>query len=104
VIRHLVLFNLKPDLNESEREWLFGQIRGIAKVPSVRRMSFGRLLEPREDWYRPRMSADFDWAVTMEFGDEAGLYAYQADPYHMTVAQEIRKRVTLIRVSDFVSI
>jgi hypothetical protein len=49
------------------------------------------------------MATDFDWCLSMEFDDDAGLYAYQQDPHHMTVAQEIRKRVSTVKVLDFVS-
>jgi hypothetical protein len=104
MIRHVVLFNMKPETESSDREWLFGQIRGLANISSVRRLAINKLLEPREEWYRPRMSNDYGWALTMEFDDEDGLYAYQTDALHVTVAQEIRKRVSVIKVMDFVSI
>ena len=43
------------------------------------------------------------WVLTMEFDNEDALYAYQQDPYHVSVAQEIRKRVSGIKAMDFVS-
>ena len=104
MIKHMVLFNLKPELEASDREWLFGQIYSMAKIQSVRKLAVGRLLDPREEWYRPRMCSDYAWALTMEFDDEAGLYTYQQDPNHVTVAQEIRKRVSIIKVMDFVNV
>ena len=104
MIRHVVLFNLNPGIENADRECLFGQIHGLAKVSSVKRLSLGKLLEPREDWYKPRLATDFTWCLSMEFENEDGLYAYQTDPYHVTVAQEIRKRVTIIKVMDFVSL
>jgi hypothetical protein len=104
MIRHLVLFNLKAEIELSDREWLFVQILGLSKIPSVRRLADGKLLDPREDWYKPRMATDFGWALTMEFENEDELYMYQQDPSHVTVAQEIRKRVTNIKVMDFVSL
>jgi hypothetical protein len=48
------------------------------------------------------MSADYQYALLVDFAGEAGLYAYQKDHYHMLVAQEIRKRVTEVKVLDFV--
>jgi hypothetical protein len=102
MIRHVVLFNFKPELEKADREWLFGQIQGLSKVPSVKRLAFGKLLDPREEWYKPRMATDYAWSISMEFENEDALYAYQADPYHVTVAQEIRKRVSVIKVMDFV--
>jgi stress responsive alpha/beta barrel protein len=104
MIRHIVLFNLKPDLEASDRDWLFDQMQGLAKLHSARRLTINKLLDPREAWYKERISPDFAWALTMEFDDEDGLYAYQKDPLHVTVAAEIRKRVTNIKVLDFVNV
>ena len=104
MIRHIVLFNLKPDIEASDREWLFEQIRGLAKIPTARRLAISEKLEPREEWYKPRIAPDYTWALTMEFDDEDGLYAYQKDPDHVTVAQEIRKRITDIKIFDFAAI
>lgn len=103
MIRHLVLFNLKPETEAFDREWLFGQIHGLGKIPAVKRFAFGKILEPREEWYKPRMATDYGWAITMEFENEDGLYAYQTDSHHVFVAAEIRKRVAIIKVMDFVS-
>jgi hypothetical protein len=104
MIRHLVLFNLKPDLEPSDRDWLFDQIRGLAKIPSAKQLALGKLLDAREDWYKQRIATDFTWALTMEFENEDGLYAYQHDPYHVSVAGEIRKRAANVKVMDFVSL
>ena len=104
MIRHVVLFNLEPEVEPADRDWLFGQIRGLAKISSVRRLAVGRLLDPREEWYKPRISQEFGWSLTMEFDDEDGLYLYQQDPHHLFVGQEVRNRVTNIKVMDFVSV
>lgn len=104
MIRHLVFFNLKPDLEPADREWLFGQIHGLSRIPVVTGLAIGKLLDPREEWYKPRMWAEFEWALTMEFENEDALYTYQQDPGHVTIAQEIRKRVSSIKVMDFVSL
>src|SRR5262245_36654544 len=107
MIRHIVFFNvffnLKPEIEASDRDWLFDQMRGLSKLPSVRRLAVSKLLEPREEWYRSRISQDYLWAMSMEFDDEDGLYAYQHDPTHITVGQEIRKRVSALKIVDFVS-
>ena len=50
------------------------------------------------------MWAEFEWALTMEFDSEDALYTYQQDANHGTIAQEIRKRVSHIKVMDFVSL
>src|SRR5262245_23675720 len=98
MIRHTVLFNLQDDLAPSDLDWLFAQVRGLAELPMVKRFEIGKLLAPREEWYQRHIAGDFGWAITMEFDDEDALYAYQANPYHVTVAQEVRKRVSVIKV------
>ena len=104
MIRHMIMFNLKPELEPAEREWLFGQIHSLAKLTTVRGLSLGKLLDAREDWYRARLNAEYGWALSMDFENEDALYAYQQDPKHVEIAQEIRKRVTGTRVVDFVSV
>lgn len=103
MIRHMVLFNLRDDIGDSDREQLFGQIRGMSAIPSVRRIRTGTLLDPSEPSYRSHMSSDFSHALLADFEDEAGLYAYQKDAMHVKVAGEIRKRVSSIKVIDFVT-
>src|SRR5262249_11436872 len=103
MIRHIVLFNLSPEIETSDRDWLLGQIRDLSRIPSVRGLQIAKLLEPREDFYKARMSTEFGWALSMDFEDEDGLYFYQKDPYHVSVAGEIRKRASLVRVMDFVN-
>src|SRR5437868_2291055 len=104
MIRPTLLFRFKPQIDSADREWLFGQIQRLAKIATVTRLHVGRLLEPRAEWYNARMATDDTWALTMEFDNEEALYAYQQDPYHVTVAQEIRKRVSVIKGMDFVSL
>ena len=104
MIRHIVMFNLKPEIADADREWLFGQIQSMGQLSSVRRLQLGKVLSPTEEWYKPRVATDFEWALTMEFDDEEGLYQYQKDPLHVTVAQEIRKRVSAFKGTDFVSV
>lgn len=103
MIRHVVLFNLKTEIEAADREWLIGQIQSIAGISAVKQFAFGKLLDPREEWYKPRMAADYGWALTMEFDNEDALYTYQTDPHHVTIAAEIRKRVAGIKVMDFVT-
>ena len=75
MIHHIVLFNFKPEIELSDREWLFQQMRGLATIPSVRRLAVSKILEPREEWYKSRIAPDYGWSLAMEFEDEDGLYA-----------------------------
>jgi|SRR5713226_9456415 len=104
MIQHIVLFNLKAEVEPSDRDWLFAQIKGLSKISAVRRLAVSKLLEPREDWYKTRLSTEHGWALSIEFDDESALYTYQKHPDHVTVAQEIRKRATGTKIVDFVSV
>jgi hypothetical protein len=104
MILHIVQFNLKPEIQVSDREWLFAQIKGLAKMPVVKRLAIGKLLDPREEWYQPRLTREYEWSLSIEFESEADLYTYQKHPVHETVAAEIRNRVSgSPRIVDFVS-
>jgi len=103
MIRHLVLFSLRPEIGATEIDDLFDEIRKLGGIPAVRRIETGTLLDPRDPGYRNHMSADFRYALLADFDDEDGLYAYQRDPSHIAVAGEIRKRVSVIKVIDFVT-
>jgi hypothetical protein len=103
MIRHIVMFNLNAATEESDREGLFGQIRGLSAIESVRSLAIGQVLKPRDEDYRARMSAEFQYALLIDFDDESGLETYQKDPYHIKVAGAIRARASRITVTDFVT-
>lgn len=103
MIRHMVLFNLSDDVGSADREALFGQIRDMGRIAAIRRIETGTLLDPADPAYRNHMSSDFRYALLADFDDEDALYAYQKDPLHVSVAAEIRKRATQVKVIDFVT-
>ena len=103
MIRHIVFMNMKPEVTDSARESLFEQIRGLSQISSVRRLEIGKLLDAREDWYKERIAKDFGWALIIEFDDEDGLYTYQHHPIHVTVAPEIRRHASGVKIVDFVN-
>ena len=104
MIRHMVLFNLKPEVAPADRDLLFGQMQDLAKLATVRRLTVAKLLDAREEWYKPRIATDYAWSLSMDFDDEDGLYAYQKDPVHAKVAGEIRERSASVKILDFESL
>jgi Stress responsive A/B Barrel Domain len=101
MIRHLALFTLNPEIADADREALMDRIRGFRRLKCVRRMELSRLLKPREPWYVPRMSADFEYLLMIEFEDEDKLYEFQTDRYHLEVGGDLRRRATTVKVMDF---
>ena len=102
MLHHLVLFRLKEGLESTQREYVLRQAAKLGDIPSVRRLSVKSLLEPSDPAYRSHIWDEFDHALLIEFDDEAGLYAYQKDEFHVQFAREIRERTAQIRVVDFV--
>ena len=104
MIKHIVQFNLKPEVGASERDRLFQQMKGMSKLPSVAALHIGRLLDPSEEWYMARLNKEYTWALIMDFNTEADLYTYQKCAEHEVVSGELRKRVDgPLRIVDFVS-
>ena len=103
MIRHILMLNLKPETPDSDREDLFGQIRKLSDIRSVKKLNIGEVLQPRDAAYRARMSADFQYVLLVDFADEEGLEIYQKDPYHVEVGLEIRKHASGLTVTDFVT-
>ena len=103
MIRHMVLFTLKDDIEENDRAYIFGQATKLAGIESVRRLEVGTLLDPKNEGYKDRMWRDFQNALLIDFDDEDGLDAYQTDPFHVVFAKEIRERSSAVKVVDFVT-
>lgn len=104
MIQHIVQFNLKAEVTVADRDWLFEQIKGMRKIPAVKRLQVGKLLGPCEEWYKPRLNQEYQWSVMIDFDNEDDLYVYQKSGHHEEVAGEIRKRVDgPLRIVDFVS-
>ncbi len=101
MIRHLALFTLNPEILDGDRDSLIDRIRGLRRLKCVRKMEVSRLLKPREPWYAPRMSADFEWLLMIEFENEDKLYEFQTDRYHLEVGGDLRQHATAVKVMDF---
>lgn len=102
MLHHIVLFTLKDELEPADREYILGQAAKLAGIDSVQRLSVTALLDPKDPAYANHIWNEFQHALIIEFADEAGLYAYQKDPFHTAFAREIRERAARIRVVDFV--
>lgn len=103
MIRHIVLFTLKEDLDPQDRDYILGQVGKLGEISGVQNLNVGMLLDPKHEGYKSRMWSDFKNALLMDFDDEDGLDAYQTDPFHVVVARELRERVSAIKVVDFVT-
>jgi hypothetical protein len=78
MIRHTVLFRWKPEATDEEKQQAAAEVAKLPSiVPSIRAFAFGPDAGLAE--------GNFDFAVTADFDDEAGYYAYRDDAGHRDV-------------------
>ncbi|MDP8924248.1 MAG: Dabb family protein [Chloroflexota bacterium] len=80
MIRHVILFTLKPDVSDAQLKDWEAAIRA-ARFPGLREYTFGRDLGLRPG----NMSA----AATFDFEDEAAYRAFDVDPEHERIRREV---------------
>jgi stress responsive alpha/beta barrel protein len=79
LIRHALLFKLKPGITEQERDSWMVEVRGLARaIPMVRALTIGADL-----MHLPR---SYDVALVVDFDSVEDLLAYERHPAHVRVA------------------
>ena len=86
MIVHVVMFQPRADLDASTRDTLLEQIATAAtSIPSVRRMNVGRRIKHNRPGYEQAMTTAYDYALIVEFDDQAGLIEYLQHPAHHAI-------------------
>ena len=101
MVRHIVLFEFKTEVDRRDREKLFSKMRKLSEIKSVRSLTIGTLLQPSNPDYLSHMSQEFGHSLLIDFDNEEQLYGYQADPYHVEVGRSLRELVSEIKIVDF---
>jgi hypothetical protein len=90
VIRHLVLFTLRPDV-ASELPGLLSSLNELRDtVPQIRDLACGPNLA----------SSGYTAAITVDVADEQALADYRAHPAHQPVLEQLRALAERIDVAD----
>ena len=80
MIRHTALFKWAADATDEQKQAASAEVAKLPSiVPSIRAFAFG----PDAGYAEP----NFDFAVTADFDDEAGYFAYRDDPAHREIVQ-----------------
>jgi Stress responsive A/B Barrel Domain len=80
MIRHTVLFRWKAEATEEDRRQTANEIAKLpSMVPSIRAFESGVDAGFAD--------GNFDFAVSADFDDEAGYFAYRDDPGHREIIQ-----------------
>ena len=81
MIQHVVLFNLKPEIDAEKIEWMLRETRiRLLKIPVVRGLRCGHRIDPGEDW------ALF---LLVELDSADKLACYMHDPAHVRFVKEV---------------
>ncbi len=94
MIEHIVLFKLRPEVDEKMVDWMLREMRmRLLKIPAVRGLRCGYRLDPALEW-------PFFLLVELETAEK--LDAYLNDPTHRRFVDEVIRPNTLDRlVLDF---
>ena len=91
MIHHLVLFKVKPEVDEEKLEWMMRETRiQLLKIPEVLTVRCGKRIAPDLEW-------PFFLAVEVESLDKLKLYI--EDPIHMKFVEEVIKPNILERLA-----
>ncbi|CAN5740751.1 hypothetical protein BH09VER1_BH09VER1_10680 [soil metagenome] len=83
MISHLVLFKLKPDVDDEKIEWMMRETRiQLLKIPEVLSVRCGKRVEDAMDW-------PFFLCVEIENREKLELYA--SDPHHVKFVEKVIK-------------
>jgi hypothetical protein len=101
MIVHLVLFRVRPELVDDERDALAAALaRATREIPSIRRARVGsRVTLGRA--YEQLMATDYSFAAILEFDDRDGLESYLDHPVHEQLAQRFYASVAAALTYDF---
>jgi hypothetical protein len=92
MIRHTVLFSWKPEATEEQKQQAVAEVAKLPSVvPSVRAFASG----PDAGL----VQGNFDFAVSADFDDEAGYFAYRDDPGHREIVQRYILPITAQRAA-----
>lgn len=88
MIAHIVLFEPRPDLTETDRNSLLEGLREAARdIPSVRQLRVGRRTRHGLPGYEQAMCDEYSYAAVIEFDSLDGLRSYLAHPGHDRVGR-----------------
>ena len=92
MIRHTVMFKWTAEATPEQRQAVPAELAALApNVPSIRGFVTGT-----DAGLAP---GNFDFAVTADFDDEAGFFAYRDDPAHREVIARVIAPITAQRVA-----
>jgi hypothetical protein len=91
MIHHLVLFKLKPEVDDERIEWMMRQTRiQLLKIPEVLNVKCGKPIAPDAEW-------PFFLSVDVESTEKLAIY--RDDPNHVKFVEEVIRPHTTDRLA-----
>jgi hypothetical protein len=93
MIRHTVLFKWKTEATDEQKAAAAAELASLPPIlPSIKAMALGT--------DAGMATGNFDFALTVDFDDDAGYFAYRDDPAHRdvisrTIAPILAQRVAV---------
>lgn len=83
MIHHLVLFKLKPSVDDETIEWMMRETRiQLLKIPEVNSVRCGKKIDPDLEW---------PYFLAVEIESLEKLKLYREDPIHLKFVEEVIK-------------
>jgi hypothetical protein len=83
MIYHLVLFKLKPDVDDAKLEWMMRETRiQLLRIPEVLSMRCGKRVDANGEW---------PFFLSVELDSTEKLALYRDDPNHVKFVEEVIK-------------
>ena len=102
MIAHVILFQPRPDLSESERRAVIDSLEAaVSGIPAVRGIHIGRRVTHGLPGYEQAMRDRYDYAAILQFDDIEGLKAYLVHPLHAALAQHFTTAASAALAYDY---
>jgi len=90
MIHHLVLFKLKPEVDDDRLEWMMRETRmQLLKIPEVLSVRCGKAINDKIEW---------PFFLTVEVESLDKLELYRTDPIHVAYVEQVIKPFTTERL------
>lgn len=94
---HTVIFYLRNDLTEAQRDQFRQGLESLRPINSVQAFYLGA---PAAVAPRPVVDSTFSFAVTAVFADVAAHNAYQVDPLHLAFLDQFKSYWSRVQIYD----
>lgn len=93
-VRHIVMFNFRPDASAEAQARNVAAIRGMGQLPMVR-----HYLVERNPSYKPG-SAQMEWQVIGDFANVEDYRAYSSAPVHLAIREDFATYTSRVAFLD----